>query len=82
VDCENLLFQGNGVIDGQGFLWWMREYVGNNHYGRPDLIDMSRGKKIEWTGIKVQNSPQFHFYWQDMDGVYFHDFEIYVDIWG
>jgi len=60
----------------------MREYVSKNHFGRPDMVDMTRGRNIEWTGIKIQNGPQFHFYWQDMDGVYFHDFEIYVDIWG
>lgn len=57
IDCENLLFQGSGLIDGQGFMWWMREYVGENFDGRPDLVDMTRGRNIEWTGIKVQNSP-------------------------
>ena len=26
-DVENLKWQGTGVIDGQGFMWWQREYL-------------------------------------------------------
>ena len=63
-------------------MWWQREYVGKNHNGRPDLIDIARGKNCEWTGIKLMNPPFYNMYWEDMDGADFHDFEIFVDIWG
>lgn len=27
VDSKNITLRGNGVINGQGYWWWMREYV-------------------------------------------------------
>jgi polygalacturonase len=42
---------------------------------------MQRCVNVEFTGIKWQNSPQYHFYVTDIDNFTFHDFEIWVDIW-
>ena len=79
-DCEDLKFQGSGEIDGQGFMWWMREYLQKNPFGRPNILGVTRVRNLEWTGIKVQNSPYYHLIATDIDNAYFHDFEINVDI--
>lgn len=60
-------------------MWWMREYIQRNPYGRPCLIKFKHGTKIEFTGIRWLNSPYYHLDIQDFDGGWFHDFEIYVE---
>ena len=64
-------------------MWWFREIFkpGSNPTGRPNLIDINVGRNIEFTGIKLLNSPYWTFNPRDMDQAYFHDFEIEVDIW-
>ena len=37
-DTEDLTFKGTGTIDGQGFAWWIREYLQKNIHGRPHLL--------------------------------------------
>ena len=37
-------------------------------------------RNVEWTGIKLQNSPYYHLNCRDIDQAYFHDFEIVVDV--
>jgi hypothetical protein len=39
-DMDYLHIRGSGEIDGQGYWWWMREYVIKNHAGRPHLLRM------------------------------------------
>jgi len=36
----DVVFKGTGVIDGQGFMWWVREFISKNTYGRPFLVSM------------------------------------------
>jgi len=81
--CSNLKFEGKGTVDGQGFMWWLREYIQTNGPpGRPHLHEMYHSENIEFTGIKWMNSPQYHMFHQDINNFYYHDFEIYVDWWG
>ena len=63
-------------------MWWVREYLLLNPYGRPLLVYFRRGRNIEISGVKFMNSPRFHIKLRDMDGVYCHDFEIYTDTKG
>ena len=82
---HNITLSGKGKIDGQGFMWWVREIsrifdLKGNPHGRPNMIEISNSTGIEWTGIKLINSPYYHINARDIDGGYFHDFEIYVDI--
>ena len=51
-EITNLLWQGTGVIDGQGFMWWQREYLQKNIYGRPHLHTLKHSRNVEYTGIK------------------------------
>lgn len=36
--CEGVALDGNGVIEGQGFKWWVREFLSQNQYQRPFMI--------------------------------------------
>lgn len=42
TDSKNLHVRGSGMVDGQGYWWWMREYAVKNHAGRPHLIRLER----------------------------------------
>ena len=78
-DVDTLTFQGSGEIDGQGYMWWVRELIGRNKNGRPQLIRIQRGRNLQFSGIRWINSPHTHFLLKDIDNLYMHDFEIYVD---
>ena len=56
-DARNLTFKGQGVIDGQGYMWWIREYLRKNVNGRPNLVIINECSNIEWSGIRLLNSP-------------------------
>ena len=58
--CHDLVFKGEGVIDGQGFMWWIREFISKNTYGRPLLVVFRDSQNIEWTGVKLMNGPYYH----------------------
>lgn len=81
-EFHNFKMHGKGTVDGQGYMWWMREYIQRNPYGRPCLIKFNHGTKLEFTGIRWLNAPYYHLDIQDFDGAWFHDFEIYVEAKG
>lgn len=84
-NCNGLTFQSSeksGKIDGQGYMWWIREFMRKNIYRRPKLIEIIQTENIEFSGIFVTNSPSFHIQPADCKNVYMHDFEIYVDMFG
>jgi len=81
--CDGLHITGKGTIDGRGFMWWMREWFQKNlDGGRPYLIKLSDCTNFEIDGLMVKNSPYYHIVTSDSEEGYFHDMEIYVDIWG
>ena len=62
-------------------MWWIREYLGKNHLGRPNIFEVIDSKNLEFSGITLKNSPYYHHHWKRVENVHFHDFEIFVDIW-
>jgi hypothetical protein len=78
-DSNDLVFEGTGVIDGQGFMWWVREFISKNIYGRPLLVQLHECHNVEWTGIKLMNGPYYHLN-AHVHGAWFHDFVIEVDV--
>ena len=79
-EAHDLTIQGNGTVDGQGYMWWMREYIGTNPLSsRPDLVRINGATNLEVSGVKFKDSPHFHVHVEDFDGLYFHDFEIEVN---
>jgi len=52
TEIHNVTFRGVGTIDGQGYMWWIREYLALNHHGRPHLFVVNQATNIEITGIR------------------------------
>lgn len=82
TEVHNFTIRGSGTVDGQGYMWWVREYIGRNPHGRPRLLYIRHATNLEFTGVRYTNSAMFHLDIGDFDGAYFHDFEIYVDTKG
>ena len=78
-DSQNLTFTGTGLVDGQGYWWWMREYLILNKGRRPYLVVMNRVKGAYFSGVKWQNSPSYHLKFDDVEDFVLENFEIYVD---
>lgn len=63
-------------------MWWVREYLGRNTHGRPNLITITKIRNIEFIGVKWINFASYHIWTRKIDDCYFHDFEIWVDAYG
>jgi hypothetical protein len=37
----DLTIEGTGTIDGQGYMWWVREILQMNIHGRNNLVEIS-----------------------------------------
>ena len=77
-DLEDVAFTGKGTIDGNGAVWWeeaekARQKKPGYTLPRPNLVVLNRGKNIRMTGIRLINSPKFHFVPTDCDGVLIED---------
>lgn len=83
-DWTGFKVEGSGTVDGQGYMWWIREYLQTNplHMKRPRLFNGYNLVDFEMSGIYVTNSPRFYIRCNDCDTVYIHDIEIYTDIFG
>lgn len=80
VNSTNLTIRGQGIVDGLGYEWWVRDWYHMNKNGRPVLLQMIRVQTAEITGVKWLNSPRFFMHLSDIDSFYIHDFEIRTDI--
>jgi polygalacturonase len=73
-DLEDVAFTGKGTIDGNGAAWWeeaekARQKKSGYTLPRPNLVVLNRGRNIHMSGIRLVNSPKFHFVQTDCDGV-------------
>jgi len=82
TDVNGIKIEGSGTVDGQGYMWWVREFLQRNPNGRPRMVYIRGGRNLEFAGIKWMNSPRMHLNVKDIDTMYMHDFEIYVDYKG
>lgn len=69
VDCHDIIISGEGVIDGQGRIWWEmvrkalsqlhgKPWTGQNDE-RPRMIELRNCRRIRFEDIHVRNSPMF-----------------------
>jgi len=79
-DSSNLHIRGEGMIDGQGYWWWMREYIVANKHGRPHMLSMRRVQYCIIEGLKFINSPRYHLSLIDVDSFLIQDIDIKVDV--
>ena len=45
-EVHNFSIVGSGTVDGQGYMWWIREYLGHNHFGRPHLVYIHKATNL------------------------------------
>lgn len=65
-DLTDLTITGSGTIDGNGQVWWeeaekARQKVSGFTLPRPNLFTLQRCTNVRISGIKLINSPKFHF---------------------
>ena len=75
-------FTGKGALEGQGYWWWVHEFLGKNKHGRPHLVHVVDCENFEWEGVEMRNSPQYHMKLDDIVNVEVHHMEIFSDWWG
>lgn len=75
-----MTIKGEGIVDGLGYDWWVREWSGKYKNSNPRLLQMYQVQTGEITGVKWLNSPRFNIHLQDIDSFYVHDFEIRTDV--
>ena len=57
--CRNFTLSGDGIIDGQGYDWWVKVFeTGIDR--RPHMFLMTRCVDVEIKEIHLRNSPMFH----------------------
>ena len=79
-NCTHLNIKGEGIVDGLGYDWWVREWNLKNKYNRPHMLAYTEVQFSEISGVKFLNSPRFFMQIYDIDSVYIHDMEIVTDI--
>jgi polygalacturonase len=80
-DLTDVTIAGQGTIDGSGAKWWepaeeARRKVSGYTLPRPNLIVITRCKNLKLSGIKLLNSPKFHFVPTDCENVVVEDITI------
>jgi hypothetical protein len=80
-DSSDIKLTGDGTIDGQGFQWWVREWMVLNKHSRPHLLHMHKCRNVVIENITWLNSPMYHLTLFDIDNFLIQNLEIYVDIW-
>jgi len=73
-DADNVTINGAGTIDGNGAVWWdeaekARQKTPGYTLPRPNLIVFNRCNHLRLTGVRLVNSPKFHFVPTDCEDV-------------
>jgi hypothetical protein len=79
INNTGLILHGNGVINGNGYMWWWNVIVSGRD-NRPDLIDIYIAKDLLIDGITLLNSPQYHLMIKECLNVTVKNVLIHVDI--
>jgi polygalacturonase len=83
-DADNVAVVGEGLIDGQGAVWWERiraiwrsvpDFATDGQArqqqkdDRPRLILVNDSRNIRFEGVRIENSPSFHLVLNNADHV-------------
>ena len=77
IGCESISVFGNGILNGQGQLWWRLAYLGIDN--RPLLLKFEESRNIEVFGIHLMDSPNWSLSLRDCANVVIHDMSIFID---
>ena len=70
---------GSGIIDGQGYDWWVDVILQQHEHGRPNLIQFEVSTNLIILNLTFQNSPAWHVNLWDMENIYIAGVTIYTD---
>jgi polygalacturonase len=58
-NTQGLVIKGEGIIEGNGYIWWWHVIIiGNDN--RPNLLEILTSKDTLIDGITFRNAPRFH----------------------
>lgn len=79
IDCDDLTITGKGTIDGGGAIgdWWSWPKETRNNARRARTIFIAHSKRVNVSGIKVQNSPSWTIHPYKCDELCFSAMHIY-----
>lgn len=75
ADDSNVALSGEGIIDGQGAIWWERWRADARASGRrgstnrPRLMFIKNAKNVLIEGVTFQNSPSFHIVFYNTENI-------------
>ena len=75
--AHDIEISGEGMINGQGQVWWAAFRSNSTMTHRPCLIRLTGCTRLRVTGVTLQNSPMFHLVPQNCAGVTVQGIHIY-----
>ena len=79
MDCHNILIEGKGLFDGQGYDWWWYVIL-TTIDNRPVILNMNQCTNVLIRQLHFFNSPMYHLFLHDMLDLIVRDIEIEVDV--
>ena len=77
-NANDIKISGEGIIDGQGQIWWDKFTVKEITFRRPQLLFIENCERLEIAGITTLNPPNTHISIKGGREVYIHDVTIYA----
>ena len=74
--ANDVKISGEGVIDGQGQIWWDKFTAKEITFRRPQLLFIENCERLEIAGITTLNPPNTHISLKGCKEVYIHDITI------
>ena len=71
--ASDIKISGEGIIDGQGQLWWDKFTAKEITFRRPQLLFIDNCERLEIAGITTLNPPNTHISLKNCKEVYIHD---------
>jgi len=66
TDCFDLTIKGEGIVDGLGYDWWIREWDQKNKHGRPLNLKFEGIQNAEIAGVTWLNPAFWNMDLHDM----------------
>ena len=81
-NCTGITISGNslGVIDGQGYKWWVELLFNFITYTRPNLVKMESCVDVTVQNLTLRNSPRFHLDISRVKNVIVRNLKIWADV--
>jgi len=79
-DSTNIMITGNGVVNGQGYIWWSEFLKKEIVRQRPTMIYIKNTTDILIENLSLKNSPRFNIFCDHVMNMEIKNMNIWVDI--